>query len=110
MIFEMNPSLALQDDYQQYEHNDKYQDDRQLLVVLCPHRHVPQLSPRPIQSRLMAVHNLFRIVKHTDLVFQLVADLYTDIPLPSNALPQPVQIFVLSPQYLGMVLVYLLII
>lgn len=58
----------------------------------------------------MTVHDLFRLVKHTDLIFQFVANLYTKIPLASNAFSQPVQIFVLSPQHLGVILVYLLVI
>ena len=72
----MTGSLALEDDYQQNEYNNKYYDDRQLFVVTCPSRHVSQLPPRTIQPRLMAVHDLFRVVKHTDLILQLVPNQY----------------------------------
>lgn len=58
----------------------------------------------------MAVHDLFRLVKHTNLILQLVANLYAEVPLPSNTFSQPVQIFILSPQHLGVILVYLLVI
>lgn len=58
----------------------------------------------------MTVHDLFRLVKHTNLILQFVANLYTQISLPSNTLSQPVQIFILSPQHLRVILVYLLVI
>ena len=58
----------------------------------------------------MTVHNLFRLVKHTDLIFQFITNLYAEISLPSNTFSQPVQIFILSPQHLGVILVDLLVI
>ena len=58
----------------------------------------------------MPVHDLFRVVKHTDLIFQFIANLYAEISLPTNAFSQPVQIFVLPSQHLGVILVYLLVI
>lgn len=53
----------------------------------------------------MPIHDLFRLVQHPDLILQLVANLDTQIPLPPNTLPQPVQVLVLPPQHLRVVLV-----
>lgn len=54
-----------------------------------------ELPPRAVQPPLVPIHVPFDIVQHLDLPVQLIPDLDAQVPLPADALPQPVQLVVL---------------
>lgn len=54
-----------------------------------------QLPARPVQSPLVPIHVPVHIIQHLDLSVQLIPDLDAQVPLPADALPQPVQLVVL---------------
>ena len=76
---------------QNNDQNDQYQnqnaDAHAAPIFLAPLVDSIQLSLRPVQPPLVPVHVPFHIIKQLYLIIQLVTDLYTEIPLPSDAFP-----------------------
>lgn len=69
-----------------------------------------QLPARAIQPPLVPIHVALDIIQHLDLPVQLVPDLDAQVPLPADALAQPVQLVVLLLDDVLMVRVDLLVV
>lgn len=57
----------------------------------------------------MPIRHGLHLVQHGNVAVELVADLHTQLPLPTDALPEPVEVLILLGEDLGVVLVDLLV-
>ena len=58
----------------------------------------------------MPIHVLLDVVEHLDMIVELVANLDAQLPLPADAVTQPIQLLVLIPEHVLVVLVDLLVV
>lgn len=100
----------LQYDNQQYQNNDQDDDRRQLLVVIGFPSHISQVLPRLVKPGLVPIHMLVNVIQYLHVLVQFVSDLYAEISLPPYAFTQSVQLLVLVPQYVFVIIVYLLVV
>lgn len=109
-ILPFTKSALLRNYNQQNQNNNQYHNNRQTPILLRFPAEPFQSPPRPIKLCLVPIDTLFHIVEQQHLSIQLIAYLHTQLPLPSDALTQPIQLVILIPNYLAVVFVDLLVV
>jgi hypothetical protein len=101
---------SFQDNDQQNQNNDQDQYDSQLNIILRFPRHMSQILPCLIQSRLVSINMSIDIIQHLYMLVQLIADLDAQLPLSPNRLAQSIQRLVLLSYDLRVVSMNLLVV
>lgn len=96
---------SFQDDDQHDQNKDQNDNGSHLLVIPRLPRKRAQVPPRLIKRGLMPIDMSIDLVQHLDMLVQLIANLDTQLPLPPDALAQPIQSLVLLRNHLLVVLV-----